>query len=115
MNKLARIAWNWGAACFGEEHMTDPKTRSLRLVEEAIELCQSVGVGEDLVRVVAADVYAKPRGEPIQELGGCFVTAGVMAFTLGSDPETVFEKEVTRCVLLPKEHFTDRNKTKRIA
>jgi NTP pyrophosphatase (non-canonical NTP hydrolase) len=115
MNALARIAWNWGAACFGLEHMHDPKNRSIRLVEEAVELCQAVGVDAELIKTIVDDVYVKPPGEPLQELGGCLVTASVMAYTLGMDPEEVLEKEVTRVVLMPKEHFTRRNQSKRTA
>ena len=46
---LISIANDWATRCFGDEQMRDPLTRAIRLVEEAAELAQSVGVERTVV------------------------------------------------------------------
>jgi NTP pyrophosphatase (non-canonical NTP hydrolase) len=112
VNLLTRIAHDWGERCFGESHMRDVKTRSLRCVEEAIELAQAVGIEESTMLTLISTVYSRPKGLPLQEAGGTLLTASVLCTALGFEPEDVYEMELRRCLSKPPWHFTERNQEK---
>lgn len=109
---LYHIIFDWGVRCFGDEHMRNPRIRALRLVEEAIELCQAVGVDQAMVAKQVSEVYARPHGDKFQELGGVMVTTIAFAMCVGLNPDTVLEAEVRRCLSKTPEEFAKRNKAK---
>ena len=112
LGSLTKIAFDWGVRCFGREQMSNHGTRSLRVVEEAIELCQAAGVSrEDAYRVVS-QVYERPAGEFKQEIGGVLMTAFLMCEMMSYDVEEVFTSELRRVLNKPPEHFAMRNKEK---
>ena len=102
----------WGVECFGAEHMADKKVRALRLLEEAIEFAQSVGVPEGKCAELAAYVYSREPGIPVQELGGIGVTWLVAADALNTSAELALETEIARISQKPPSHFTARNQEK---
>ena len=112
MQVMQEIAVAWGVRCFGFDHMNDRKVRALRMVEEAIELCQAVGVHKNQVELCVDVVYSKEPGDPLQELGGVVVTASVCAAEMGTDIDTVFLDELQRCLAKSPEHFAKRNENK---
>lgn len=67
--------------------------RTLRGLEEMLELSQSVSVTEEEVLIVLRQVYDKPRGIPRKELGGCLVTLCGIADSLDLDLEECFWDE----------------------
>jgi len=108
---LIQIAVDWATRCFGVDQMNDPPTRALRLVEEAVELAQAVGVRQLDVSETVNQVYNKKPGNPYQKMGGVYMTAHLMAHTLARnttigygmrspfydyDPEEVFLTELRR-------------------
>lgn len=93
---LVLVAFDWATRCFGEEQMKDPKTRALRLVEEAVELAQAVGVHCAEVGQCVDDVYARPKGAPLQAMGGVIMTAMLMSKVLQADPISMFAAELRR-------------------
>ena len=113
MNKiLERIIFDWGVRCFGIEHMANPRVRAVRLVEEAVELAQSVGVEAAQLRKLVNMVYSRPPGVMYQELGGVMVTTSAFCSCVGIDAEHVLEAEVRRCLKKSPEHFAKRNQEK---
>lgn len=119
MNIITRIIYDWGVRCFGADHMHNNQERALRMAEEAIELCQCIGVPIDKIKLCADIVYQRPRGTPLQEMGGVFVTshafcAAQMMNGNGHawEPDHVLEREVRRCLGMSPEHFQRRNKEK---
>lgn len=113
LRRLAQLAWQWGVRCFGEDHMHDRGVRSLRLAEEAIEAAQACDVTKEKMHQLVDMVYARPHGGLRQELGGVLVTTAVLAFGhLGEPIDDIFFDEIARCLELPPEHFTERNKEK---
>jgi hypothetical protein len=102
----------WGKRCFGADHMSDARIRALRLLEEAVEFAQSVGVQFDQGRALFNYVYSRQPGEPVQELGGVFVTALVAASALGRKASEVIEAETSRVLAKSTEHFRQRNQVK---
>lgn len=72
---------DWIKTRIGQSHM-QPRERAMRLLEEAIELAQSEGITEDMVRDQAEHVFARPTGASEHEaaavaiclLGWCAAT-----------------------------------------
>lgn len=112
LSKWQRIVFEWGCRAFGEPHMRDQKVRALRLVEEAIEYAQAVGVPYDKIQRCAFVIYDRPPGDAYQELGGVLVTT--LAACAGNyfNAEEVLETEVLRVLAKSPEHFAKRNQEK---
>lgn len=121
LNHLIDIAVDWAKRCFGAQ-MDNLPERALRHVEEAIELCQAVRVPKEKVIECLEIVYAKPPGDPEQEMGGTLLTAFLFAAAhnnlqkrdsgVDRDPLEYFVRELRRVLAKPPKHFTDRNQEK---
>lgn len=98
MKKLKeRLLRRWSLLVFRErDREIGPKIRALRLLEEAIELAQAEGVTMQEVGIVRDQVYAKPPGDPLQELGGVLICAVAHAAVRDWDHEEVFWAEFAR-------------------
>lgn len=57
----------------------DPGERAMRMLEEAAELAQALGVAEEQFRLIGRHVWSKPKGEIYQELGGAALTLAACA------------------------------------
>lgn len=117
MKHLLNIALDWAKRSFGDEQMKNPGTRALRVHEESAELCQSVHVPLELVLQDVRDVYARPPGDPAQEIGGVLMTIYLFVRSLGwmygsGSPAYFFATELRRVLAKPPKHFTDRNAQK---
>jgi hypothetical protein len=112
INLMTRIAYDWGVRCFGQEHMNDLPTRSLRCLEEAVELAQVLQVPREQVHKLVDYVYDRPPGDSVQEAGGTLLTISVFCKALGFQPEDVYEIELRRCLEMSPEHFAKRNAEK---
>ena len=64
----------WLKTCFGEETAKDKTERSLRFIEEALELVQATGTSKEDVLKLVDYVYSRPIGEIEQEVGGVMTT-----------------------------------------
>ena len=109
---IHQIAYDWAVRCFGIDHVQNRQVRALRLVEEAVELCQAVGVQEVMVGQVTKNVYQRPPGDVYQELGGVMMTATVFALSTGVDPDQAFLDELRRVLNKSVENFAKRNREK---
>jgi hypothetical protein len=113
MSVLSRLACEWAIRSFGPEHVINKPTRSLRIVEEAIELCQAFKVPKDLVHLCVDTVYERPPGEPLQEIGGILLTTNILCAASGNmEPDDILECELARVLAKPPKHFADRNQQK---
>lgn len=115
MSVLSRLAHQWCTRVFGANHAVDLPTRSLRTVEEAIELCQALGVPQGKVRDIVHMVYSRPAGKTYQELGGVLMTTVILCESMDLDHEMVLESELSRVLGKPVEHFAKRNAEKPVA
>lgn len=91
----ARVA-AWMLECFGAEISADKVERADRFVEEVLELAQSIGWTPDRGHALVDYVFARPIGEPGQEVGGVMVTLAALCnvFDLNIDAEAT--REVNR-------------------
>lgn len=109
---LQRIACEWAVRSFGMKHVAEPQVRAVRHVEEAIEVCQAFDVPKEQILAAVEMVYAKPKGEPLQELGGSLMTAVILCEAIGVEAELVLEKEVRRVLEKDKAPWSARNQSK---
>ena len=112
MKPIATIALDWAIRCFGQSHVFDDKVRSLRIAEEAVELCQSMEVPKEKALALVEMVYSRPAGEPHQELGGVMMTVTVMCAAHGRDTDDILLTELRRVLEKSPDHFAKRNQEK---
>jgi NTP pyrophosphatase (non-canonical NTP hydrolase) len=111
-NPLDQIARDWGVRCFGVTHMSNPKIRALRMLEEALELVQALDIAHGVVLTQVAEVFNRLPGKVRQELGGTILTLRMLCEALGLDAEEVYADELRRCLGKDPEHFRKRNEEK---
>lgn len=111
-HELDNIAWDWGVRCFGSNHMCNAPLRALRMVEEAVETGQALGLSRDQLHLLVDEVYKRPRGDVRQEIGGTFLTTRMLCRSIGVDPEWLYLTEIRRCLQKTPEEFAARNKYK---
>ena len=112
MKPTTQIALDWATRSFGREHVYNFSVRALRLAEEAVELAQAYDIPKDKMIDLVNIVYARPNGNPEQEIGGVMMTVTVLAAAHGHDPEAFFDIELRRVLAKPSEHFAKRNQDK---
>ncbi len=112
MRPIYHIALDWANRAFGREHMSNMLVRSLRIAEEAVELAQAFDVPKGTMLLLVEKVYARPKGNWEQEVGGVLMTTYLMCAKYGLDPEEFFAVELRRVLEKPIEHFTKRNQDK---
>ena len=95
--ELQERAWRWALELLGETACRNIEERTLRFLEEAIELAQATGLRKERVERLVEYVYARPRGELAQEVGGVMVTLWVLGRALGIDVAPSAEAELERC------------------
>lgn len=103
---------SWCASAFGHAHASSIPQRGIRLAEEAIEAAQAAGCDQAMVHKLVDYVYARPKGELAQELGGIGVTLLALAAAAGLSADDEEAREVERVRGIPLEHFTARNAAK---
>ncbi len=91
---------HWVVTRIGLDAM-HPQERALRLLEEAIELAQAVGVDHEMVTRQAAHVFNRPSGCPEQEAGGVAVCLLAVCAALGKPMVEIARAEVERIEAKP--------------
>lgn len=114
-SRRQRRVQDWAFRCFGLTAASDPRHRGLRMLEEAIELYQAVDGDAGQAHALVDHVFARPKGAPVQELGGLGVTALALAAALGLDADAAEADEVARLLALDPSHFRDRDAAKAAA
>lgn len=98
MTNQSRIT-SWVRKVFTEAEYTNAPERSLRVVEEAIELAQACGIDADTLHRLVDYVCGRPVGDPQQEIAGCLVTVYAAAAALNVDADEALENEISRIQL----------------
>lgn len=111
--RQARAA-EWVQTRLGERAL-QPRERALRVLEEAIELGQTEGLGfADVVRL-AAYVLKRPVGDPFKELGGLRFTLLAYAEVRGFSALAAESAELDRVFAEDPDTFRKRNAEKAAA
>ena len=104
--------FDWCATVFGAASTGVPQ-RTRRFLEEAVELAQSTGMTEEDALKMVRFVYARPTGEPSQEIGGTMVTLMSLSTALQVEVWPCLETELARCESHPPEYWQARHAAKR--
>lgn len=96
MNAFQDRVAAWVRSTFGEASLTDPAERARRVLEEAAELAQAVGLDGRDARMILEDVYAREPGVAGQEVGGLANTLGALCAGLGISLAAEADREMTR-------------------
>lgn len=91
-------AKTWLLECFGEEVATNIPERSLRFLEEALELVQATGLTQVEAQRLLTYVYNRPVGKKAQEVGGVMVTLACLCAATGLDMREEGETELARVI-----------------
>lgn len=108
----ARIE-NWVIDCFGTEIASNIPERVLRFIEEAAELAQSLGVTREQIYRVITYTFARPPGNPDQEVGGTMVTLAALCAAAKIDMNVAAETEYKR-VLVNVDQIREKQEFKRL-
>ena len=103
-----RTAAAWCARAFGDDSLADRRKRALRLLEEAIELYQAEQGSQDQAGALVAHVFAKPVGEPAQEVGGVSLTLLSYCHAAGLDADGCEAAELARVLATPLQDIQKR-------
>ena len=109
---LAQLAYEWAIRSFGYNHVHDNKVRALRALEEMIELNQALGVPEEQAAKCVQVIYARPKGDYAQEIGGVMLTTYVLSCAMHEDADELFVRELSRVLAKTPETFLKKNQEK---
>lgn len=76
---------SWLERCLGKETLLNRKDRAIRVLEEAVELAQAVGIPREKALEQLHHTYDRPKGQPAQEIAGVINAALLAAEALGYD------------------------------
>lgn len=106
------VVVDWGARCFGPDHMADKIVRAARFFEEAAELVQAVGLSREHAMRAFDHVYGRDPGDLWQEAGGVGVTLMALCNAIGLSADGCEVREINRCLSKTPESFAARNRAK---
>ena len=104
-------AYGWALNAFGEA-ATDKLERVRRLFEEVTELAQAEGLDQEQCAAILTYTFAKPCGDPKQELGGVMLTSLIYAESVGVSRHEAETMELHRVMSKPAEYWKARHNAK---
>lgn len=101
----------WAHGTFGDIAL-DPRERTMRFLEEALELAQAMSINIETVDAIIWRVYKREPGEPTKEIGQALATLELLAKVLKIDADAEATKEFYRVQSIPKEEWEHRHSAK---
>lgn len=89
--------WNWMLHTFHQEERENITVRCDRFLEEALELLQSLDYPVERIDKLRDYVYSRPKGVPMQELGGTMITLAALCGPTGMEMDLAADIELSRC------------------
>jgi len=105
-------AFVWAIKTFGDV-AKDPHERTLRFLEEAIELAHAMGIEVDTTLAVVDRVYDREGGNISREVGQAQLTLELLGKAIEVDPEDEATKEFFRIQAVPQEEWDRRHAAKK--
>jgi len=106
------VVEEWVIKTFGQACLSSVEERVLRVVEEALELAQSEFVPRERIEQLLSHVWARPLGNPSQELGSLGITMLAYAAAKGMNCDATEVMELTRIVNLDPNYFRTKQNIK---
>jgi NTP pyrophosphatase (non-canonical NTP hydrolase) len=104
-------ALNWAVEMFGDVAL-EPRERTMRFVEEAIELAHAMHLERSTLDAIVERVYSRKHGLIYQEIGQSQITLECLAKSIGVDPEAEADREFFRIQAIPKAEWERRHAAK---
>lgn len=101
----------WAVATFGDV-ARDKRERSMRFLEEAIELAHALDLDYATVQAVCKRVWNRDKGYIPREVGQAQMTLEALAASIGHDADREASNEFDRVRKIPKEEWTARHAAK---
>lgn len=101
----------WITDSFGADSMA-LRERTLRFMEESLELAQAAGLEPVDIERLLAYVYSRPAGTVPQEVGGVSVTLLALCESFGCSADHAEIAEVTRCLAFNPTELRERHNAK---
>lgn len=102
------IVTDWCRRAFASESQENRGKRVLRFFEEAMELFQAEGGSREQVEALLDRVFARPAGDPGQEVGGVSVTLLSYCSAAGLSADECEAAEIERVLARPLENARRR-------
>jgi hypothetical protein len=102
---------SWAEDTFGPVAIDD-RERTLRFLEEAIELVHALHTPSDLIHAIVERVYSRDHGNVPREIGQVQMTLEALAQIGGWDASGECDIEFQRVQLIPKSEWTKRHAAK---
>lgn len=109
---LRRLVYEWCQRTFGQHVTHNTHDRSLRVIEEAVELAQVHNVNIERIHKLVDVVYSRPSGVYHREVGGVIVTLVVLCEACGYDIDFCAEEEIARILSTDPAVFRKRQAEK---
>lgn len=113
MNTLAKLMLHWAHSTFGPVALNKVE-RTLRIVEEAVELAQADDCPKEKLHAIIERAYGRPKDTAFKEMGGLLVTVYSRCGLDGWEPEAVLAAEVDRVLSKPREHWAAKHDAKAV-
>lgn len=105
-------AFLWAEGVFDHDVIHDPAERGRRVLEEALELAQALGVSDYDARTLMAHIYTRTPGQPGTEIGDVMVALAVAATQQNITLEAAGEHALARCITRGADEILERHKRK---
>lgn len=113
LDTLAAHVGAWCRTTFGDALFRDPRARALRVLEEALELAQALGVRKADAAALVDYTFNRPIGEPAQEVAGVAITLLAACAALDINPDAAIAAELASIEQLATiEKIRDKQRTK---
>lgn len=86
----------WVITCFGADAQKDKLERADRLLEEVLELLQSVDYPRERIRALEDYTFNRPKGDPFLEAGGVQTTLAAFCTAHDIDMKSAASQELFR-------------------
>ncbi len=108
---MGTLLLNWAKTTFGPVAL-DPPERAARVVEEAVEVAQCLGVSKDILHRIVDRTYARPVGDLFNELGAVLLCTYSLCALIESNPMELLFREANRVTLRNPEHWKAKHDAK---
>lgn len=105
---IGAITWEWVDRTFGHSIATNAPERTLRLLEEAIELYQASGGSKTIALAQVEETFARPKGAINKELAQVGMVWSACCHQFHYDPHYTVRDEMMRVLNLEPGKPRDR-------
>lgn len=111
MTERPTLALKWAVEMFGNVAL-DPRERTMRFLEEAVELAHALDIDHVTLQAIVKRVWARDKGYIPREIGQAQMTLEALAEAIGHCAEREAAQEFARVQAIPKAEWQQRHAAK---